>query len=454
MLSKSNAPATGSSAYHVGVRWITRALFSSALVLSVLAQAADTPLTLPEAQRRAAERSRQLAAQDSAVSASREMAVAAGQLPDPTLKFGIDNLPVTGADGFSIGRDFMTMRRIGLMQEFTRGEKRKLKTERFEREAERGLTEKSATLATIQRETALAWLDRYYAEATAEVVVAQIKEARLEIEAAESAYRAGRGSQADIFTARSAVVALEDRLSEIGRRIRTATTALARWVGQAAAEVPLGGKPGIDTIRLDPRALDTQLTHHPQIALLDRQVEIAATEAKLAQANKKVDWSLEAAYQKRGSAFSDLISIGISIPLQWDQKNRQDRELAAKLAVVDQARAQREEALRAHTGEVRAQIQEWENGRERRERYERELVPLAKERTQAALAAYRGGKAGLMEVLAARRNELEVGLQALQLELETARLWAQLNFLFPDDLGTTHTTAPAKPAATDTKDAK
>jgi len=422
----------------------TRATLGLVLLLAVAppAGAAQPLLTLPEAQRLAAERSRQLTAQDSAVLASREMAAAAGQLPDPTLKIGVDNLPVTGSDAYSLTRDFMTMRRIGLMQEFTRQEKRQLRAERFEREAERSLAEKSATLATIQRDTALAWLDRYYAEATAEVVVAQIKEARLEIEAAESAYRSGRGSQADIFVARSAVVTLEDRSSEIGRRVRTAKTALARWVG-VAAETPLAGKPDIDAIRLDPRALDTQLAHHPQIALFARQAEIAVTEVKLAQANKKADWSLEAAYQQRGSAFSNMISIGVSIPLQWDQKNRQDRELAAKLAMADQAEAQREEALRAHIGEVRAQIQEWENGRERRARYERELVPLTKERTQAVVAAYRGGKASLTDVLAARRNELEVRMQALQLELETGRLWAQINFLFPDGAVAQHSSAAA-----------
>ena len=59
-------------------------------------------------------------------------------------------------------------------------------------------------------------------------------------------------------------------------------------------------------------------------------------------------------------------------------------------------------------------------------------MPLARERTQAVLAAYRGGKANLADVLAARRNEIEVRMQALQLEMETARLWAQLNFLLPD----------------------
>jgi len=126
-----------------------RALCSLVLIVTAapIAHAADTTLTLSEALRLAAERSRQLAAQDSAAMASREMAAAAGQLPDPTLKFGVENLPVNGPDAYSLTSDFMTMRRIGVMQEFTRGEKRQLRAERLEREADRTLAEKSATLA-------------------------------------------------------------------------------------------------------------------------------------------------------------------------------------------------------------------------------------------------------------------------------------------------------------------
>lgn len=418
------------------------ALLCIVLASSAILHAAETHLSLRDAQRRAVERSRQLAAQDFAVSASREMAVAAGELPDPTLQLSIDNLPINGPDQFSVARDFMTMRRIGVMQEFTREEKRQLRTERFEREAEQGLAEKSATLAMIQRDTALAWLDRYYAEAMAGVIAEQIREAQLEIEAAESAYRAGRGSQADVFAARSATVVLEDRASEIRRRIRTAKTALARWVGEVA-NAPLEGKPAIDVVRLDSRSLDTQLAHHPQISVLAKQVEMAETEARLARANKKSDWGVELMYSQRGSAFSNMVSIGVSVPLQWDQKNRQDRELAAKLAMVEQVKAQREDALRAHIAEVGVMLNEWENGRERHARYERELIPLARERTRAVVGAYRSGKGNLVEVLAARRNEIEVRMQALQLEAEIARLWAQINFLFPDDTVAQHTKAAA-----------
>ena len=395
------------------------------------AAAADAPLTLAEAQRRAVERSRLPAAQDAAASAAREMAVAAGQLADPVAKLEINNLPVNGEDAFSLTRDFMTMRSIGIMQEFTRAEKRQARTERFEREADKSRVEKSLAIATIQRDTALAWLDRYYAEAMAAIVDEQRRAAATEIEAAESAYRVGRGNLAEVLTAKSALFALDDRADELKRRVHTAKIALARWVGDEA-DAPLAGRPRIDAIALDPHRLDADLAHHPDIAVLASKEEIAAADVRIAQANKRTDWSIELMYSQRGPAYSNMISVSVSVPLQWDQRNRQDRELASKLAMLDQARAEREDMLRAHAAEVRAMIVEWENNRERGVRYARDLVPLASERTQATLGAYRGAKAGIGDVLTARRNEIEVRMQALQLEMDTARLWARLNFLVPD----------------------
>lgn len=406
---------------------------------------AEAPLTLGEAQRSAVERSRQLAALDSSINAAREMAVAAGQLPDAVAKLQLNNLPVNGEDRFSLTRDFMTMRSVGVMQELTRAEKRQARADRLEREADKSIVEKSVTIAAIQRDTALAWLDRYFAEATAAIVDEQSRAAEAEIEAAEGAYRAGRGNLADVLTARSALFALDDRASEIKRRVSTARIALARWVGERAG-APLAGRPPIDAIRLDLHVLDVDLAHHPEIAVLARKEEIAAAEVRVAQANKKADWSIELMYSQRGPAYSNMVSVGISVPLQWDQKNRQDRELASKLAMLDQARAEREDMLRAHGAEVRAMIAEWENNRERSARYARDLVPLASERTQATLSAYRGAKASINDVLMARRNEIEVRVQALQLEMDTGRLWARLYFLAPD------TSAAPPAAATPTKE--
>jgi outer membrane protein TolC len=399
--------------------------------LFVLPLAYGQPLSLEEAQRRALERSRLLAAQDSAITASRERAVAAGQLPDPVLQLGVDNLPLSGEERFSLTRDFMTMRRIGVMQELTRGEKRRLRSERFEREAEKSAAEKSAAIASVNRDTALAWLDRYYAEAMAAVIAEQAGLVRHEIQAAEGVYRGGRGSQTDVIAAHSTLVGLEDRASEFARRIANAKINLARWIGEGA-DAALAPRPGIDAVRLDIDALERELEHHPQIAILARQEELARTEARLARANRNPDWSAQVQYQQRGPDFSNMISLGVSVPLPWDRANRQDREVAAMLAMAEQARAQREEMLRAVVGEVRAMLTEWQNGRQRLARYERELIPLAQERSRAALAGYQGGRTSVADLLLARRNETEVLMQAVQLEMDTARLWAQLNFLIPD----------------------
>lgn len=406
-----------------------------ALLAFPLSASAQDILTLSDAQQLAVERSRQLAGQDAAVAADRNLAVSAAQNPDPVLSIGIDNLPVTGADQFSVGNDFMTQRSIGVTQEFTRGDKKRLRGEHYQREADKTLAEKAEATLIIRRDTAVAWLDRYYAEASAELIGEQIRQAQGEIEAAQSAYRSGRGSQSDVLAARAALLGLQDRASEIARKVRTAKIVLVRELGEPG-ELPLARRPAIDHIPIDPGALDKHIAMHPDIVILAKREDLAATDARLAQANKQSDWSVGLSYLLRGSQYSNMASIGVSVPLQWDQTNRQDREVAAKLAQAEQIRLQREEAMRAATAEVGSMIAEWESARERQTRLEHELVPLAAERTQAELSAYRSGKSSLNGVLVARRNEVDARLQALQMEAEAARLWAQLNFHFlRDDAG-------------------
>lgn len=413
--------------------------FNSKIVLALLLaplltlgalQVHAAPLTLADALRLAQERSRQLPAQSAAATAAREMAVAAGQRPDPTLKVGINNLPIDGADRFSVSRDFMTMRSVGLMQEFPREAKRMARSARFEREAEAAEAGRELALANLQRDAATAWLERHFQERMRALWVSQRDEARLQVDAADAAYRGGKGSQAEVFAARAGVAQIEDRLAQTERQITTATTQLARWVGAPAAEA-LAAPPPLDTVPLRVEELDAQLAHHPQVDVLARQEAMALADAELAQANRKPDVSVELMVSQRGSAYSNMVSVNVSVPLQWDPKNRQDREVSAKLARVEQVRAEREEATRAHVAEARAMLQEWRSDRERLTRFDASLLLLAAERTRAALAAYRGGSGPLAAVLEARRSEIDTHMDRVRVEMDAARLWAALNHLVP-----------------------
>lgn len=407
------------------------------LMLPLSSWAADS-LTLAEAQRIAVTRSQLLVAQDALGAAARDQALAAEQLPDPVLKAGIDNLPANGPDRFSVTRDFMTMRRIGISQELPRAAKRQLRAERFQRDAQRALAQRQLIQVNVERDTALAWLDRYYTLAMRELGHQQLLETRLQVQAADSGFRTGRGSQAEVFAARSAVIQLEDRLSQIDRQARGSSLMLARWVGALDAGRYPSGTPPWQSIPIQEGAFSEHLKQHPDLLVISAEIDATEADARLAQANKQSDWSVEASYAQRGPAYSNMLSIGVSIPLQWDQKNRQDPELGAKLAMVNEAKARYEDMLRNHEAEVRGWLNDWQTGKERVARYQNEMIPTAHQRTDAALTTYRTGKGDLASALTARRDEIDVRMQALTLEMETARLWAQLTFLTPSSVTMNH----------------
>lgn len=405
---------------------------AACLVVLALQASAQATLTLDEAQRLALSRSQQLVANDAAAAAVRDLRLAAGQLPDPVLRLGVENVPLSGPARMSLSRDEMTMQRIGVMQELTSSDKRRLREERVLRDGERVRAERLATASTIERESALAWIERRYAEVLAQLIRQQVEENRLQAEGAELAFRTGRGSQADVFAARAAIASIEDRLRQTQRQVEGARIMLARWVGQeaavatAAGNVPWQQPPA--AVALLPR-----LQELPALKLLEAQVSAAETEVRQAQANRRPDVTVEAMYGRR-PAYPDMFSIGVSIPLPIHRGNRQDREVGAKLAAVAEAQARYQDALAAQEGALRAQLTEWESGRQRVERLQAELLPAARNRTEAALSSYRSGKGDLPAVLLARRDELDARMQALQLEMDTARLWAQLNFIVPQDV--------------------
>ena len=399
-----------------------------ALGLCGSVSADESPLTLAEAQRIATLRSKQIEAGDLGVSASKNLAVAAAERPDPVAKIALENVPVNGSEAFSLQQDSMTMRSVGIMQEITRPSKLRARAAESEQAVRLAEAKKAQTLVEVRRESALAWLDRYYAEAAQRIVAEQVDAARLEVSAADAAYRGGRGTAADVLAARGALAEIEDQAAEASRAVSTSKITLTRWLGDAA-DRELAGQPAIDTIPLHKHTLDAQLLDHPEIQALERREELARAGAEVARADRHPDWSVELVYSARGSGYSNMATLELTVPLEIRRAYRQNAKLAAKLAEASQAKAEREDMLREHTAQIAAGIDAWESARARRDRYRTTIIPLAADRTVAARAAYRGGKATLADLLSAQRAEVDARLKALELESTAARLWAQLAFL-------------------------
>ena len=405
---------------------LARLAATAALLLAGAASA--QPLSLAEAQELAVQRSRQLPAQAAAASAARERAVAAGQRPDPVLRMGVANVPIEGADKFSLTRDSMTMRNLGLMQEITRGDKLAARSQRFEREADTADAMQAGTRLMVRRESGMAWLDLLYAQRSVDGLRQQQAETRLQQEGALAALRGGRGSQAEVIAAQQAAAQLDDRIEEGSREVQAARAALARWIGEVAARPLLAALPA-DAV--EPGDLAARVAGHPQLRALHGQEAVAEAEVAMAASERSPDWTVEVMYSKRGSSFEDMVSLTLSVPLQWQRDSRQDRTIAARRAEAERLRDEREEARRALVAEGQALLASWQRARNRLQLHDARLLPLAGDRVQAALAAYRGGGA-LGSVLEARRAYIETHLERLRIERDAARARLQLDYLMGD----------------------
>jgi outer membrane protein TolC len=399
--------------------------------------AAAQALSLSDAQRLAARETPLVAAQEAAIRSAREASIAAPELADPRLTLGIENLPVDGSDRFSLTRDFMTMRKIGVTQDFVRGEKRELRGRRANAEVDREVAVLGVTRANLRRDVALAWIDVWAAERSLALLRDLEGQANLAVSAAQATLAGGKGLAADPFASQLASAQLIDRMIDARRAISKARAQLARWIGDDAGR-SLADAPDFTRIAHRHEDLLGGLDSHPHLAIYAPMEAIADADVRLAEAAKHPDWTLEVAYAQRGPLYSNMVSIGVRIDLPIFEARRQDPAIASKLAAAEQVRAQAEDARRAHLAEVRALLADWQAAAERVQRFQSAQIPLSHERAEAALADYRGGKSDLGAALEARRAEVEVRLASVQAAAEMARAWAQIDSLLPAAPGEEH----------------
>ena len=133
----------------------------STLPMQAPSQPVGDPLTLDAALRAAQRFSQALPAQAAAAQAARERAVAAGQRPDPVLRFGLDNVPIEGGTDHLLTREPTTARSIGFVQALPDRAKREARAHRFEQDAHVAEARRQAVRAVLRRETALAWLQAW-----------------------------------------------------------------------------------------------------------------------------------------------------------------------------------------------------------------------------------------------------------------------------------------------------
>ena len=409
--------------------WRTLACMLVACAMVSAAHAADQSLTgtalgLEEAASLAVSEQPKLDSIDAQIRATRASSIAARQLPDPQLKFGVSDWPVNTRDAMSFTRDSDTQIQIGISQEFPRAEKRRLRGELLERESERLRAEEHLANRSLRRDAALAWLDVWRYERTRSLVRASLREAETQQQAAEIALRTGTATQADYLSTRQDVSRLEDAEQAAEQDAARARTALARWIRDAAFRAIPSETPTVPALPSLEIVL-TRVRSHPHLAGADASVAVATTNAELAQAAHRPDWRVELSYGDR-PAYSDMVSLQVGIDLPIFPGDRQDQSTLAALSQRESAESSREDASRQLVAEVRTSYQDEKYLLQRLASYDSKLIPEGQARVAAALAGLRAGRSQFRDVLDARRAALESQMTRLGIEADLLKASIEL----------------------------
>ena len=402
------------------------------VMLGLTHPAFANPLTFDEALATALRSTPTLSANAAMETAARQSAIPAGELPDPRLVVGIDNLPITSSDRFSVTRDFMTMRRIGIMQEFPNADKRAARAEVAKGRVAVAEAQTLITRQSVLRETAIAWIGRETVEQQLAYINALLEENRLLDAAVRARLAGGKGMTADTIAPRQEAAMIEERRDAFEARRTQAIAALRRWIGPAA-NAPLQGKsPDWPITRA---RLEHQLHQHPEISAFDSKENVLNAEIKEAQAEKKSDWSFEIAYQKRGPQFSDMLSFQASYDLRLFTEKRQDPMIAAKRAERIGLDAEREAIVREHAAMLESELADFERLNSALKRQRDVMLPLAKEKVDLAMADWQGGRGNLSDVIIARREHIDAKLRLIEISGERSAMAARLYYAYAEPAG-------------------
>lgn len=360
------------------------------------------------------------------------MAESARQLPDPKLKFGIENVPVQGNNDRRFTREGMTMQRVGIMQRYVSGEKRERKAQTLLAQSQSIDAQSQTLLANLQRDTAQAWLDLALSQQALAAASSLVTETARQEDAQRAGVAGGSAAPDSVLTLRAALSAMRNSVTLAGRDVQVARARLQLLTGKDITEAS-GPMPAWQRLPADEQSLLEGVAQHPEVVAAARQANAAKSRSAESAIAAIPDVDVEVYYARRGDDYDDMAGVMFTVDLPLFQAKRQDKDHAADVSRTLQANDRLALAQRTHAAQLATLIAEYQAAQTVWLRQRDEIVPLQRQRIALLNAQYRAGQSDLAALLSARRDLLSATLAMFTAEKTVARNWAAIRYLIPQE---------------------
>lgn len=327
----------------------------------------------------------------------------AGALEDPMIYGGVMNLPVN----FSFRQDMMTMKQIGIRQNFSPSKKYDLSGTVARREFETAVFEASAQKLMLIKQVTQQYYDLYAQTRAIETTQNSIAALKTYIDIANTRYSTGFGTQQDVFKAQLELTKMQDELikmqSEKEDMVAIFNTLLYRDKDDSVA-IPSDIKFQRVDFMMD-SLLEYVDKNNPMLLSTTTMLKKDSAAYQLAKTSKIPDFSSEIWYGQRqalmpdGTKAMDMIgfSVGLTLPLYYNHKQN---PLIAESTINIQKSQSQVEAIR---NEITLMIHHAMIDARKNEKlislYESQLIPQANANLNAGITGYQQNKIDFMTLI-------------------------------------------------------
>lgn len=375
-------------------------------------------------------------------------------LPNPVISIGLANLPT---DGFAFDQEPMTQLKVGVMQQFPRGQSLDIQRQQLLELAQQHPLLRQDRKAKTKVVVSSLWLEFYRAQQ----IVALIENDRVlfqqlaEIIQATYSSAVGRVRQQDIVRAQLELTRLEDRLNTLMSQKEQAGGQLIEWLSngndwqlsssdftrykRVPSELPLitSLEPSVVSLLTgnDKQKLAQKLNAHPAILAIEQRIDAGETGVELAKQSYKSQWGVNASYAYRaddqlGRSRADFFSIGVSFDLPLFTQSSQDKKVSAAVREAEAIKTDKLLALRGLIAQLQSTWSRHQRLLKRQQIFNDSILVQTREQAAASLTAYTNDAGDFSEVVRARIDDLNVHIEVLNIQVDLLKAQVELNYFF------------------------
>ena len=410
-------------------------LFSMLLCLATLLSMCNVnALSLQQAEQLAIQSDPSINAYKATSLSFVDESIADDTLPDPKLRFGAVNVPV---DSFDLDQEQMTQVKIGIQQNFPRGDVLSIKQKQSQYLSRAALSMADDAQLKIIRDVRETYLNLFY-ESSAYQIIRETRKLFSElVTITESNYAAGRVNQQDVVLAGLELSRLDDRAVKIQAREEGYRATLAQWIGDVAWNQISLEFPVLPNL---PEQVDLNqlIPQHPLIRAQSANVDANKQMTEMARQEYKPGWSLLVDYGFRsgnnpdGSERSDFATAIVSLDIPLFTGSRQDKTVSSNQQKMAAARYSKDDKLRRLKQLYEKNHHLWQRLGDREQLYKNSLLTAAASNSKASLKAYQSGVSEFNTLMRAEITELDVRLEDMRVRVDRAVAQARLLYITGD----------------------